>query len=1014
MQEATAGRFLYPAPSSLLPPLTKRDTLHEAYATAALFAQLPVPVSPPPWVIVRKSTVAKPPRRHVVHLLPIPTDRQPFLARPARTSGSGSGGGDGDGDVVYLSCAVLHYLRITSGQDRVTLEPLGEKSDERAESVNGFLPPYFGGPPAASLAVLTKVKGSGHGDLFDAEDGDTDEEALLRRFFDVPRVAAMGEVIGLPATAEQMDRLLLIERTAEGSDSQRPLENGVGQLSAASVYPPTSTAGGASQDRLSDFAFTAPHMAFYRVDTLSRGRGENDGEGDRHADVAVLCIDPGSTRLVLRGECNALRTPLMVYHYGFSVPLPPLPSLQGPLHKLIGWLRGHLGKAAASAGPSRAALLVHGPKGCGKRWVIRWAADRLGCHHTEIDGYQLSPAAPSAAQGARDKGDSKPLAGPMGRALADHMDRWPLVVAVRHFDVLMRSHAAQHNPTLKTQLQRRVATAISDFLTAPVSSAASADATTPSQSLAHGEPSAVILVALCEEKEDLGGHVTSLFATDIRVPPPDDASRAEACHRLLGAQDDSRDKAKLMARLTTGLSYSHLRVFSAAAAAAAGTPSSGDDSTEEGRLRGIVKQMRRNEGGDEAVALSSVPVVRWADVGGLEGAKTELMDCISLPLQTAALGRGRGMRGPSNKLRSGVLLYGPPGTGKTLLAKAVANECGANFISVKGPELLNMYIGESERNVREIFKQAREMAPCVVFFDELDSLAPARGRGADSGGVMDRVVSQLLTELDGTSPTVFLIGATNRPDLLDGALLRPGRLDRQVYLGIPDDKRPLLTALLRKFRLQEVDDTEPGPSSVTASGISTSSPLIERLARSVPATFTGADCRALCSEAFMLAIKERTALIQRLAESLGVSVSAVQDFVKALRADSATLEAKVPQPGEGSHGCHSVELVFPPSPAHHDAPITPPLHRRHTSAPPPLQLWRDNQGAGDFLMTSIETSALSSLIGGTNTCSREEMQQLGVRVRPSVSENDVRRYEQMRIQFAAPMRLAKMKRSDNG
>jgi peroxin-6 len=141
--------------------------------------------------------------------------------------------------------------------------------------------------------------------------------------------------------------------------------------------------------------------------------------------------------------------------------------------------------------------------------------------------------------------------------------------------------------------------------------------------------------------------------------------------------------------------------------------------------------------------------------------------------------------------RSGVLLYGPPGSGKTLLAKAVATQCAANFLSVKGPELINMYVGESERQVREAFARARRAKPCVMFFDELDALAPARGAAGDSGGVMDRVVAQLLAEIDGVqgggNEDMFIIGATNRPDLLDAALLRPGRLDLLLYVGIAEE-----------------------------------------------------------------------------------------------------------------------------------------------------------------------------------------------------------------------------------
>jgi len=132
------------------------------------------------------------------------------------------------------------------------------------------------------------------------------------------------------------------------------------------------------------------------------------------------------------------------------------------------------------------------------------------------------------------------------------------------------------------------------------------------------------------------------------------------------------------------------------------------------------------------------------------------------------------------KKRSGILLFGPPGTGKTLVAKAIATTLSLNFLSVKGPELLNMYVGESEANVRRVFQRARDARPCVVFFDELDSVAPKRGAKGDSGGVMDRIVSQILAELDGvgdgsSSGDIFVIGATNRPDLLDPALLRPGR-----------------------------------------------------------------------------------------------------------------------------------------------------------------------------------------------------------------------------------------------
>lgn len=155
---------------------------------------------------------------------------------------------------------------------------------------------------------------------------------------------------------------------------------------------------------------------------------------------------------------------------------------------------------------------------------------------------------------------------------------------------------------------------------------------------------------------------------------------------------------------------------------------------------------------------------------------------------------------------TGALFYGPPGCGKTLMAKAVASECQSNFISVKGPELLTMWFGESEQNVREIFDKARQAAPCVLFFDELDSLAKARGGSSgDAGGASDRVVNALLCEMDGigAKKTVFIIGATNRPDIIDPALMRPGRLDQLIYIPLPDfeSRYSIFKAVLRKTRV---------------------------------------------------------------------------------------------------------------------------------------------------------------------------------------------------------------------
>jgi ATP-dependent 26S proteasome regulatory subunit len=228
-----------------------------------------------------------------------------------------------------------------------------------------------------------------------------------------------------------------------------------------------------------------------------------------------------------------------------------------------------------------------------------------------------------------------------------------------------------------------------------------------------------------------------------------------------------------------------------------------------------------------------VPEVKWRDVGGLGLAKHDILQTIELPLKNPGLFKNGLIQ------RGGLLLYGPPGTGKTLLAKAIATEWELNFMSVKGPEILNMYVGESEKNIREIFEKARANSPWVIFFDELDSLAPARGNGSDSNQVMDRIVAQLLTEIDGVNSKgqVFVVGATNRPDLLDPALMRPGRFDKKIYLGIaqePDERIKIMKAQTRKFTLDpEVDFNE--------------------IEKHVPSNFTGADFSGLTNDAYMQA-----------------------------------------------------------------------------------------------------------------------------------------------------------------
>ncbi|PNT68092.1 cell division cycle protein 48 homolog [Brachypodium distachyon] len=234
--------------------------------------------------------------------------------------------------------------------------------------------------------------------------------------------------------------------------------------------------------------------------------------------------------------------------------------------------------------------------------------------------------------------------------------------------------------------------------------------------------------------------------------------------------------------------------------------------------------------------LVEVPKVSWEDVGGLEDVKLELQETVQYPVEHPEMFEKFGMD-PSR----GVLFYGPPGCGKTLLAKAIARECKANFISVKGPELLTMWIGESEHNVRDLFDKARQSAPCVLFFDELDSIAVKRGQNVgDAGGTSDRVLNQLLTEMDGINAkkTVFVIGATNRPDILDPALLRPGRLDQLIYIPLPDEP-----SRLQSFK-----------SCLRRSPVSRRVNLPDLAAST--AGFSGADITEICQRACKLAVRD--------------------------------------------------------------------------------------------------------------------------------------------------------------
>ena len=257
------------------------------------------------------------------------------------------------------------------------------------------------------------------------------------------------------------------------------------------------------------------------------------------------------------------------------------------------------------------------------------------------------------------------------------------------------------------------------------------------------------------------------------------------------------------------------------------------------RLAVTEKDFKQAMKGIEPSALREVfvevPNVTWDDVGGLEDTKERLRETIQWPLAYPQVFEQMDMQAAK-----GVLMYGPPGTGKTLLAKAIANESQSNFISIKGPELLNKFVGESEKGVREVFEKARANAPTVVFFDEIDSIATERGQRSGDSGVGERVVSQLLTELDGLEELedVVVIATTNRPDLIDPALLRPGRLDRHIHVPVPDEegRRRIFEVHTRSKPL--ADDVDLDDLAARTDG------------------YVGADIEAVCREASMFATRE--------------------------------------------------------------------------------------------------------------------------------------------------------------
>lgn len=584
-------------------------------------------------------------------------------------------------------------------------------------------------------------------------------------------------------------------------------------------------------------------VAWFRVDQIISAITDEDPEfGADGVWGGVACIEPMITRTVQAGNerCKAPPTINNSWEYYLGVKPPPNPQSFAKVHMMsmiaapkpyITLLRGRLRDLIAAATSSQAihlgmdptVILLHSrQRNIGKATIATRASTDLGLHVFLIDAYDL------LTEGGAGGSDIKTEA--LFKAKAER--------------------AMSCGACCTTVLVRHV-----EALTADRMISVLKDATKNFR----------VLVATTTELEKVSDGVRSLFTHELEFSAPDESEREGILREIMEERSVNLahdvDLASIAIKTAALVAGDLVDIVERAMIArqdrleALAKPTGNDDQSAQVLVRDVIVS-----GGEIALCVTKtdfdlavdtarksfadsigaprIPNVSWEDVGGLENVKDAVMETIQLPLERPEL-FAKGM-----KKRSGILFYGPPGTGKTLLAKAIATEFSLNFFSVKGPELLNMYIGESEANVRRVFQRARDARPCVVFFDELDSVAPKRGNQGDSGGVMDRIVSQLLAELDGMSDGdeggggVFVIGATNRPDLLDQALLRPGRFDKMLYLGVSDSHEKqlrILEALTRKFKMH------PKLS-------------LRQVAASLPFTYTGADLYALCSDAMLKAI----------------------------------------------------------------------------------------------------------------------------------------------------------------
>lgn len=474
--------------------------------------------------------------------------------------------------------------------------------------------------------------------------------------------------------------------------------------------------------------------------------------------------------------------------------------------------------------PTPKGVLLHGPPGCGKTLIANALVEETGAHIVIINGPEIM---------ARKGGESEAN---LRQAFEEAQQKAPAIIFMDELDSI-----APKRDQAQGETEKRI---VSQLLTLM-------DSLKPSSN--------VMVVGATNRPNVIESALRrpGRFDRELEIAIPDEDGRHEIIQiKTKDMQIDSSVDLFQIARDThgfVGADLSQLSLEAGIQCIRSNVKNFDVDSEEPIPEEALDSLVVNNDHFMHALSVCDpssmrdskveVPDISWQDIGGLEETKRELQEMVRYPIEHRGLFEKFGMQASR-----GVLFYGPPGCGKTLMAKAIANECGANFISVKGPELLNMWFGGSEANVRDLFDKARAASPCILFFDEMDSIARARGSGGGSSDTSDRVINQILSEIDGmgSGKTLFIIGATNRPDILDPGIMRPGRLDQLIYIPLPDweSRVSIFKANLRKSPI----DDDIG---------------YEQLA-DVTEGFSGADITEICQRAAKNAIRESiTAEIER-------------------------------------------------------------------------------------------------------------------------------------------------------